>query len=191
VALVVHPHAGLNPAGGDRLRIGNPLEADLEIVVTAGFTPPLDAALPARVRLRTPTARLHRAGTVIADCLLNLPVGAGSVVREAQPGDAVVFGNALQNLPSAGWLVVARNTPLESVHRYRQIPRATPTGNPPPADYIFAHTPTIDAAGGFEWPAIARVAQLAVIAIDGAQRVPQFNFALDYEGDNAMSLVLS
>lgn len=188
--LLLSPHGALNPAGGELLQLGDPLQADVEIVTTAGFTPPVDAAGPARVRLHTPTARLHRASTPAQRCLPTLPQPAGAVLREAQPGDAVVFGGNVAALPTAGWLIVAPGTARGSVHRYRQIPRATPTGLAAPNDYAFSHAAPIDAASGaFEWPALGRVAQLAVIAVAGAQRL-QFNFALDYEGDNPMSLVL-
>lgn len=186
----VHPHAGLNAAGGDRLLLGDPSLPGHEVVVTDTIDAPLDPQLPARIRLRAPTATLQRDGSEVRLVTVQNPVPAGQVVREALPGDAVLFASQLGALASAGWLVVAAGTPQEAIHRFVQLPQATSTGNPPPNDFSFAHPPAIDADGWFEWPALARVAQLALVAVQGMQRLPEFNFALDYGGDNPLSLIL-
>ena len=39
--MVVAPNNGLNPAGGNLLRIGDPLTSDDELVVTDGFDAPV------------------------------------------------------------------------------------------------------------------------------------------------------
>jgi hypothetical protein len=189
-SLLVHPHAGLAAGGGDRLRLGDPLGADVEVVHTAAVDA-ADPALPATVTLRAPTTTLQHEGAPLADLALQNPVAAGVVAREALPGDAVLFASALGALAGSGWLAVGLGSAQESVHRFRQLPQALPTGNPAPADFQFVHAAAIDADGWFEWPPLARVAQLVVVAVDGAQRVPQFHFALDQGGDNPLSLILS
>jgi len=178
-AILVAPNGVLNPAGGDLLRIGDPIGGEDEVVVTAGFDPASDPSAPVRVRLRTPPGIIHRAGAPIALMLEGAVAPVGAVAREAQPGDAVLFAPNMAALPTVATLIVGRLTPQESYHRARQYPVAV------------AHLVPVDATGRLEWPTIGRVAQMRIVVSLPPSPPVQRDFALDYGGDLTLSVILA
>lgn len=179
-AILVAPNGGLNPAGGDLLRLGDPLGDEEEVVVTAGFDPVTDPSAPVRVRLRTPPGFLHRAGEPIALMLASAIASVGTVAREGQPGDAVLFAPNLAALPTVGALIVGRLSPQESYHIARQFPVAP------------AHVVPVDAiTGRLEWPRLGRVAQLRIVVSLPPLPTVQRDLAVDYRGDLSLSVILA
>jgi hypothetical protein len=182
-AVVVAPNNLLTAGGGDLLRIEDPWSPETEIVVTDGFDPVLDPNAAVTVRLRTRTAFVHRTNTVVQRVNPGAFTALGTTTREAQRGDSVVFAN---NLPAMGatsaQIVIARGTPLEGWHVATQPPVT-------PNDATFLNMPPIQPDGRFEWPAIARVAQVRVRALHAGHVPLTIDFALDYDGENALSIV--
>lgn len=189
-ALWVQPHTLLNPAGGDLLQLEADGTAECEWATTLGFTPPADPLAAARVRLAHPTAHLHRAGAPLQGVAAGSLVAAGVVSREAQAGDPVLFASQLGVLGASGQLVVAFGTPRVSCHRFVQWPTALAL--PPPAVNQFTFTnPLVAAAdGSFEWPLLARVAQIEIAVMHAGLSIAPRRFALAYEGANPLSILV-
>ena len=182
-AMTVAPNAGLTPGGGDRLRIEDPAVSEVEIVVTDGFDPVTDPAAPVRVRLRTPAANLHRPGAGVRLIGAGGFVSVGAIAREAQAGDAVVFpSNLAALLLTTSTVVIGRGTPHESWHAATEVPTT-------PNDATFQHAVPIQADGRFDWPPIARIAQVRVRALHPGYVPLEVDYALDYDGDNALSMI--
>src|SRR5262249_47344939 len=76
-ALIISPNGGLNPLGGDVLRVGNPSTNESDVVVTAGFAAVADPGAAVVVRLTAPTAFIHRAASAICDLVPGGFVAAG------------------------------------------------------------------------------------------------------------------
>jgi len=135
-----------------------------------------------RIRLRTPTGFLHRGGEPVRDVQ---PVGAaavGAVSRECLPGDQVLFAPGLSAMAGPSNLIVERFTPRESF--YRATPLPTFDGA------VFANVVAVDATGRFEWPPLARIAQIRIVARLNGSSV-QRDVTLDYGGDAAIAIVLT
>lgn len=182
-ALTLAPNAGLAPAGGDILRIEDPSSLEAEILVTDGFAAVADPAAPVRVRLRTRVAHLHRRGAVIRRITPGAFVAVGTITREAQTGDRVVFASNLAALLlTTATIVVGRGTPHESWHTATQPPTT-------PNDATFQHSVPIQADGRFEWPPLARIAQVRVRALHAGHVPLQVDYALDYDGENVLSMI--
>jgi hypothetical protein len=180
--IVVAPHAGLTPGGGDRLRLGDPLTSDYEVVVTTGYVAPADPNAPVRVGLTAPTAFLYRAD---ADVIAVQPAAlapVATVAGDAQEADAVVFAAGIGALPTTSDIAIEVGTPREAFYRATQFPM-TPDG------IAFSHQATLGTDGGFEWPPLARVAQLRVSAALAGHPSQQIDVALDYGGDNRIAIV--
>lgn len=180
--IVVTPNVGLNPAGGDLLRLGNPLDGTDEVVVTRSFPASTNGALPVRIRLRTPTGRLHREGDPSRDVQVVSLTAVGAVSRECLPGDPVLFAPGLAALAGPSTVIVENATPQATFYQATPLP-TTNAG-------VFTNTVALDATGRFEWPPLARVAQIRIVATLLAQTV-QRDVALDYGGDAAISIVLT
>jgi hypothetical protein len=180
--VTVAPNGGLAPGGGDVLRLEDPTSAEHEILVSDGFDPVTDPEASVRVRLRTPAASMHRRGASVQRVTASGLGSIGTLVREAQVGDAVVFASNLAALPATtGAVVVARGTPRESWHVATQLPTT-------PNDATFLHSVVIGPDGRFDWPPIARIAQVRVRALHPGYVPLEVDYALDYNGDNALSM---
>ena len=182
---------GLNALGGDVLRVDMPGAPEEEFVVTASLVPGPDPLGPARVVLRTPLAQLHRTNAVVQRVSVGGVVGAGSVSREALPGDAVLFATGLQPLPGSGFLAIEHGTPRASYMRFTQLPRATLIPAPPINNFTMNHPVVVDAQGYFEWPAFARVAQIEIAVMYGGLSIAPLRFAISYDSANPLSIVVS
>jgi hypothetical protein len=182
--VVVAPNNLLNPLGGDLLQVGDPLTGDDEVIVTDGFDATADPAAAVRVRLRTPAGRLHRAGepVQVVQAVAVAPVAA--VSRESLPGDPVLFAPGLTLLPTISTIIVEHLTPRAVFYRATQVP-STPDG------IVFNHQILPDATGRFEWPPLARIAQIRVVASLPPHAPVQFDAALDYGGDAPLAIVLT
>jgi len=183
MAIVVGPNSGLNPLGGDILRVGDPVTGDDEFVVTAGFDPIADPLAPVTIRLLTPTASLHRSGEPVQAMQITSFTPTSFVARESLPGDTVLFAAGLSALPTTSVIVVEALTPRAVFYRATQMP-TTPDG------ITFNHNVLPDVAGRFDWPAVARITQMRVVA-----SLPPFgafiDVALDYGGSSTLDLVLT
>lgn len=188
--LWVQPHTLLNPAGGDLLQLQADASPECEWVTSLGFTPPPDPLAPARVRLAHATAHLHRTGTRVQRVAAGGLVGAGSLVREAQAGDPVLFASALGALPANGRLAVAHGTPRASYHRFTQQPRAVALPLPAVNQFVLTHAVVADAEGRFEWPPLARVAQIEIAVMHAGLSIAPRRFALAYESANPLSILV-
>jgi hypothetical protein len=182
--VVVAPNTGLNPAGGDLLRIGDALIGDDELVVTDGFDAVADPAAPVRIRLRAPFGKLHRANEPVRSMSPGAVALVGTVAREALTGDAVLFCPALPPPLATTTLVVENGSPRATYYRATQFP-TTPGGG------TFNHVVPLPATGRFSWPPIARIAQVRVV-VDLPAHVPvQVDMALDDGGDASLAIVLT
>jgi hypothetical protein len=177
--IVVAPNTGLNPAGGDLLRVGNPIGGDDEVVATAGFDAPVDPAARVRIRLNRPIGFLHRTGEPVQLVQANAVTPVGLTAREAQEGDRVLFAPGLAPLPTVGPLIVGFGTASESYHRATQLPVAP------------AHLVSPDATGRFAWPPIARLAQIRIRFRMPPSPDVQLDVALDYASDPSVSVILT
>jgi hypothetical protein len=188
--LWVQPHTLLNPAGGDLLQLEADASAECEWAMTLGFTPPADPLAPARVRLAHATAYLHRAGAPLLTVVAGGLVAAGAISREAQAGDPVLFATNLGALAGSGRLAVAHGTPRASYHRFTQLPRAVALPLPAVNQFAITHPVVADADGRFEWPLLARVAQIEIAVMHAGLSIAPRRFALDYEGSNPLSILV-
>ena len=182
--LVVAPNALLSPLGGELLRVGDPVTGDDEIVVTDGFDATTDPAASVVVRLRAPSGLLHRAGEPVQAVQATAIALVGTITREGLPGDAVLFAPGLAGLPTVSTIIVEQATPRATFYRATQIP-STPNG------VIFNHQVPLDATGRFEWPPLARIAQIRVVASLPPHAPVQVDVALDYGGDPTLAIVLT
>jgi hypothetical protein len=182
--LLVAPNAALNTAGGDLIRVGDPLSGEDEVVVTAGFDPTTDPAAAVRLRLRTPTAYLHRIGEPVQVVQAAGVAAVSPVAREAQAGDAVLFAAGLTALPTTTTLIVEQGTPRAAFYRATQLP-STPDG------VTFNHQIPLDPDGRFEWPPIGRLAQVRLVARLAPFAPVQLDVALDYGGETSIPIVLT
>jgi hypothetical protein len=183
-AVVVAPNNGLNPAGGDLLRIGDPLTGDDELAVTDGFDAVADPAASVRIRLRAPIGKLHRPNDPVQAMNPGVVTAIGNVMREALPGDAVLFCPALPPPLTNATLVVENGTPRATYYRATQFP-TTPGGG------VFNHLVPLDVNGRFSWPAIARIAQVRIVTSLPPHGPVQVDMALDYGGDASLAIVLT
>jgi hypothetical protein len=170
-ALLLSPWSALDPAGGEVLEIEQANSHERELVVTDSFSAPADPALPAAVRLRTPLVFSHGpAAPAFRRNVAALP--AGSLEREAQRGDRVLFMTAAVAADS-----VLRLEPGTARDELRFV-RALPT---------FAAGVALATDGSFEFPPLARVAQVRLRArYDTAAELPAIDCALEYRGDNTV-----
>jgi len=189
-ALLIQPFGALNPAGGDWLQIEATGRHETEWMHTVGFTPPADPLGAAQVRLRHPTAFVHRAGTLVQPLTLTPGAAAQPLTREAQTGDAVLFAANLAALPATGHLLLAGATPQAALVGFAQLPGAVAL--PPPAvnSFVISHAAVVDADGGFAWPAIARVAQIEIAVMHAGLSIAPRRFTLSYDGENPLSLIV-
>lgn len=183
LAIVVAPNGGLNPAGGDLIRIGDPLSEENEAIVTGGFVAPLDPAAAVQLRLRTPTGYIHRRAETVQTMQAVAVAPVSNIVREALAGDAVLFAPGLTALPTSSVLIVEQGTPRAVFYRATQLP-FTPNG------VVFNHQIPLDPTGGFAWPPIARVAQIRVVAALAPFTTVQRDIALDYGGEVTIAIDL-
>lgn len=183
--------SGLSAMGGDVLRVDVAGAPEEEFVVTASLLPGPDPLGSAHVLLRAPLAQMHRANAVVQRVGVGGLVGAGSVSREALPGDAVLFATGLQPLPSSGFLAIEHGTPRAAYVRFAQLPRATLIPAPPINNFAMNHTVVVDAQGRFEWPAFARVAQIEIAVMHGGLTIAPLRFAISYDSVNPLSIVVS
>ena len=182
--LVLAPNNLLNALGGDLLRVGDPLTADDEVVVTAGFDATADPDAPVRVRLRTPLGLIHRGGDPVHAVQAAGVAPVGNVAREALAGDPVLFAPGLPALPTVSTVIVENGTPRAAYYRATQLP-STPDG------IVFNHQVPLDFTGRFVWPSLARVAQVRVVASLPPNVPAQLDVALDYGGDATLAIVLT
>ncbi len=184
--ILLQPTAGLNPAGGDTLVVDDPLIGEYETVVTAGFDPSVDPNLAAVVRLRTPLGCLHRPGAPVqgaAPAPTAIP-NASAVARETLVGDAVLFGAGLPAFPQPSTIGVEVGTPRAAFYRATLFPTVDGAN-------VFTNQIVVDPlTGRFDWPPIARIAQLRIIVVLGAFN-QQRDVALDYNGDIPIAIVLT
>lgn len=188
--LLISPFGALNPAGGDILRIEGAASTEAEVVVTAGFQAPADPLGAARLRLRAATAFMHRASAVVQALTVGGLVGAGLTTREAQVGDAVLFAAALGALPASGFLALEHGTARAAYHRHRRLPTAVALPAPPVNNFVISNAAVADADGRFEWAAFARVAQIEIAVMHGGLSIAPLRFALSYESDNPLSILV-
>jgi hypothetical protein len=171
--LRIGPWASLNAAGGDVLEIEQAGSNELELVVTDGFTAPPDPSAPAVVRLRTPLAFPHGASAPLFRRNVT-PFGAGTVDREAQRGDRVLFMTTA--LAADGVLRLEPGTQRDELRFVRRVP-------------TFAAGVAVASDGTFEFPPLARVAQVRIRAqYDTDPEIPVTDIALDYDGDNTVHI---
>ena len=182
--LLIAPNGALNPLGGDVLRIGDPITRDDEIVVTDGFEPLADPAVPVRVRLRMATGLMHRGGDPVHVVQPASVTAIGALTREALPGDRVLFATGVTGLSTISTIIVGHLTPFASFHRATQLPW-TPDG------VAFSHVVLPDGTGRFTWPPLARVAQVRVVARLAPHTPVQLDVALDYAGETNLAIVLT
>ena len=182
--LLLAPNALLNPAGGDLLRIGDPLTADDEVAVTDGFDTVADPAAPVRVRLRTPLGLMHRSGDPVQAVQPSAVAAIGNLSREGLAGDPVLFAPGLTALPTTSTVIVERGTPRAVFYRATQPPSTT-------NGVVFSHLVTLDATGRFAWPALGRIAQVRVTTNLPPHAPVQVDMALDYGGDTSLAIVLT
>ena len=182
--VLVEPAGAFNPAGGERLRLGDALSTELEIVVTAPFAAPPDATGRLALPLTAPTAYLHRAGEALAPVMPGaLSAPALGIATECQPGDRVLFAAGLGAFATAADIVVESGTAREAYYRATQYPVWDGAA--------FRHLVAPDANGRLELPPIARVARLRVFARRLPHADQNLDFALDHDGDNTLAIVFS
>jgi hypothetical protein len=173
---------GLNGAGGDALELEQANSAERELVMTSGYTTPISTTA-AVVRLRTPLAFSHRGGMPVVRAPLAF-AALGSLAREAQCGDRVLFASALVNVATDDVLRIAGGTPRAELRFVHRLPfYDTTTG-------LFSHPLTLGLDGSFMLPAIARVAQLQLFVQHGGQAAhPPIDLVPDYCGDNTLQIL--
>jgi hypothetical protein len=167
------PWTSLAPGGDDVLEIEQASSQERELVVTEGFTPPASPATPALVRLRTPLAFSH--GAAAAVFRRNVAEAtAGTVDREAQRGDRVLFMTAA--LAADGVIRLESGAARSELRFVRRLP-------------TFAAGVAVAGDGSFAFPPLARVAQVRIRArYNTDPEVPRIDLAIDYRGDNTVHI---
>src|SRR5439155_21237378 len=108
-----------------------------EVVVTNGFAIPADPLGPARVRLRTATAYVHREQAPVQLVTVGVLGAAGPSTREAVAGDAVVFTTNVAALAAGNFVALDNvSTTRAAYHRVRRLPAATRPAPPPPHTFV-------------------------------------------------------
>ena len=190
-SLLLASAVGLNVLGGDVLSLDVGTSPEQEFVVTSNVVLGADPIGPALVNLRSVLGTLHRTGAAVQRVTVAGFMAAGLVSREALPGDAVLFCSGLLPLPISGVLAIEHGTPRAAYVRYQQLPRAMPLPAPPLNNFALTNTVTVDSQGRFEWPAIARVAQLEIAVMYGGLSVAPLRFAISYDSANLLSILVS
>lgn len=176
--------SGLNSAGGDVLELESAGSAERELVITAGFVPPTSTTA-ASVRLRTPLAFPHRGGTPVVHATLTF-AASGSLVREAQRGDRVLFANTLASVATDDVLRIAGGTPVAELRLVRRLPLYDATTN------TFSHPVTLGMDGSFTLPPIARVAQIQLFVEHNGQATHRpIDLSPDYRGDTTLQILFT
>jgi hypothetical protein len=176
--------SGLAPGGGQTLELELANRAEREIAITAGFTAPQPGATRAVVRLAAPLAFPHAAGTPALHVTLTF-APLGTLAREAQRGDRVLFASTLANVAAADLLRLAGGTPLAEVRAVRRFPTYDAAALPP-----FRFPLALGSDGAFALPPIARVAQIQLFVQHAGQapHVP-VDVVPDYRGDTTLQIL--
>jgi len=174
--------AGLTGAGGDALELEIANSAERELVITAAFVPPLTGTR-AVVNLAAPLAFPHRAATAVQR--VNLTFAAlGTLAREAQRGDRVLFASTLASVAARDVLRIAGGTPTQEVRFVSRLPLydgGTAT---------FSFPVQFESDGSFELPPIARVAQLQLFVAHAGQHAHDpIDLVPDYGGDTTLQIL--
>lgn len=172
---------GLAAAGGEVLRLENGNSTERELVVVEGFVPPGNAVTPARLRLRSPVNFPHAESAGVTRMTV-VAVPAGTVEREAQTGDAVLFTTDLTAVATMAVLRIAAASQREELRFIRRFPGF--------AAGAYSHGVPIAADGTFELPALGRLAQIRVRVAHAGQTDEQLDVALDYGGDQTLQIML-
>ena len=182
-AIEVHPWAGLNPAGGDVLRLEAGNHRERELVVSAGFDAGLAADAPARVRLRTPLALAHAANAPV-ELVAVAPSLLGTLERDVVAGDRVLFATTMAGVTTDDVLRVGGAATDAELRFVRCLP--TYDG------VAFSHLAALASDGTFELPPIARVAQVQFF-VEHAGNPPQLpiDFHPEPGGDNALQVLFT
>ncbi len=179
----VHPWSGLNPAGGNALRLETPGSLERELVVTAGFDAGIAPDAPARIRLRTPLAFDHAAGTPV-EMMAVAPALLGTMEREAVAGDRVLFADTLSGVVTQDVLRIGGAAADAELRFVRRLP--THDG------VAFSHLVPLAADGSFELPPISRVAQVQFfVAHAGLPAQLPIDFHPEPGGDNALQVLFT
>ncbi len=173
---------GLSTTGGDALELEAANSAERELVITAGYVAPLGGTRAA-VRLRTPLAFPHRGGAVAARVALTF-AALGTLAREAQHGDRVLFASTLTGVQSADVLRIAGGTPRAELRFVTRMPDYDAGTN------TFSHPLALGADGSFTLPPLARIAQLQLFVEHSGQAAhPRIDLVPDYRGDNTLQIL--
>ncbi len=179
--ILVSPWNAFNVAGGDVVQLERANSHERELVVLDAFTPPALPANPARIPVRTPLAFPHSSGCA-AVLMTVAAVGATTLEREVQRGDAVLFATSLAGIPSVAALRIAPGTASEELRFVRRVPTF--------AGGVFTHPPAVHSDGSFLFPALGRLAQLRLRVAHAGQTSEQIDLALEYGGDNTQEILL-
>jgi hypothetical protein len=171
---------GLTAGGGDTLELEAANSAERELVVTAGFAPPSGTSR-ARVRLATPLAFPHAARAPALNVALTF-AALGSLAREAQRGDRVLFATTLSQVGTDDVLRVNGGPAGPELRFVRRFPTY--------AGGTFSHAPAFAADGTFALPPIARVAQIRVfVEHAGQQAHDPVDLVPDYRSDTTLQIL--
>ena len=173
---------GLNAAGGNTLELEAANSAEREIVTTAGYTPP-STGTRAVVRLAVPLAFPHAAGTGAMSVSLAF-AGSGTLAREAQRGDRVIFASTLNNVATGDVLRVSGGGAPAELRFVRRFPEYDPGTD------TFTQLLAIAPDGSFTLPPIARVAQIQLRAWHAGQTAQTIDLAPDYRSDDTTLQIL-
>lgn len=172
----------LTPGGGDTIVLEVANAAEREIVITASYTPPVGAT-SARVRLATPLAFPHAAHTQALNVALAF-TPLGTLGREAQRGDRVLFASTLAGVAEGDVLRIAGGGATAELRLTRVFPTYDVGAN------TFADPVAIATDGSFTLPPIARVAQLQLFVRHAGQAVhPAIDVVPDYHGDTPLQIL--
>lgn len=167
------PGAGLNPAGGDLLSLSEASGTHNEVVRTVGCDVATVGTAAVTVRLAAPTSQPYRLDARIVDVSAGAFAAVGTTTREIQRGDAVLFGSNVTALPAGSAIVLDRAGLQPAYHTLDQLPRSLGGG-------VFSNLAQIDLDGFFDWPPLARLAQLRVLASLGGFMDQTIDLQLDY-----------
>jgi hypothetical protein len=173
---------GLTGTGGDTLELEASNSAERELVITASFVQPLTGTR-AVVNLAAPLSFPHAAGATTQRVTLTF-AALGTLAREAQRGDRVLFASTLASVAAADVLRVAGGSATQEVRFVRRFPlydSGTAT---------FSFPVPFESDGSFELPPIARVAQLQLFVAHAAQHVHDpIDLVPDYGGDTTLQIL--